>query len=27
MLNALADTPATRGAIAQAVDALKGALG
>jgi acetyl esterase/lipase len=27
MLNALADTPATRGAIAQAVGALKGALG
>jgi len=27
MLNALADTPATRGAIAQAVDALKMALG
>jgi acetyl esterase len=27
MLNALADTPATRGAIAQAVSALKGALG
>ena len=27
MLNALADTPATRGAIAQAVGALRGALG
>jgi acetyl esterase len=27
MLNALADTPATRAAIAQAVAALKGALG
>jgi acetyl esterase len=27
MLNALADTPATRGAIAQAVTALRGALG
>jgi len=27
MLNALADTPATRGAIAQAVSALRGALG
>jgi acetyl esterase len=27
MLNALADTPATRGAIAQAVAALRGALG
>jgi acetyl esterase len=27
MLNALADTPATRGAIAQAIGALKGALG
>jgi acetyl esterase len=27
MLNALADTPATRGAIAQAVAGLKGALG
>ena len=27
MLNALADTPATRGAIAQAVGALKSALG
>jgi len=27
MLNALADTPATRGAIAQAVGTLKGALG
>jgi len=27
MLNALADTPATRGAIAQAVGALKMALG
>jgi acetyl esterase len=27
MLNALADTPATRGAIAQAICALKGALG
>jgi len=26
MLNALADTPATRGAIAQAVGALRGAL-
>jgi acetyl esterase len=27
MLNAIADTPATRGAIAQAVAALRGALG
>jgi acetyl esterase len=27
MLNALADTPATRGAIAQAIGALRGALG
>ena len=27
MLNALADTPATRGAIAQAISALRGALG
>ena len=27
MLNALADTPAARGAIAQAVGALRGALG
>jgi acetyl esterase len=27
MLNALADTPATRGAVAQAIDALRGALG
>ena len=27
MLNALADTPATRSAIAQAVGALRGALG
>jgi acetyl esterase len=27
MLNSLADTPATRGAIAQAVGALRGALG
>jgi acetyl esterase len=27
MLNVLADTPATRGAIVQAVGALRGALG